>query len=170
MGMVRSARTSKTGIRNSIIRNTSTGSGGNLNVVYLDSCFMFGNGSINPDITNSSSSAYVGSCYILGEGQLYTRSKYLRNKAFIGTGLLYDVNNHQNGDGSSDQQFMLMLGKYNNDECADNTKNQVVVGCGTAWNARANCFATGNDGTNDYIYIGDTKLTEAQLQALLATL
>lgn len=43
------------------------------------------------------------------------------------------------------------------------------VGCGTSSN-RANCFTTGNDGTEDYIKIGDTKITETQLQQLLALL
>ena len=45
----------------------------------------------------------------------------------------------------------------------------LIVGSGTS-SANANCFATGNDGTNDYIKIGDTKITETQLQQLLALL
>jgi len=50
------------------------------------------------------------------------------------------------------------------------TNDKLVVGCGTATNNLQNCFATGNDGTDDYIKVGETKLTETQLQALLATL
>ena len=52
-----------------------------------------------------------------------------------------------------------------------NINDILVVGAGTTTSARANCFAAGNDSTNgDYIKIGDTMITEAQLQALLATL
>ena len=46
---------------------------------------------------------------------------------------------------------------------SSNSTDMFTVGCGTSASARANCFATGNDGTNDYIYIGDTKLTETEL-------
>lgn len=48
--------------------------------------------------------------------------------------------------------------------------DKLVVGCGTATNDLQNCFSTGNDGTADYIKIGNTKITETQLIALLATL
>lgn len=30
-----------------------------------------------------------------------------------------------------------------------------------------NCFTVGNDGTNDYITVGNTKITEAQLIKIL---
>lgn len=54
----------------------------------------------------------------------------------------------------------------------DNTVNstdRLIVGAGSG-TTHNNCFATGNDGTNDYIKIGDTKLTETQLTALIALL
>ena len=50
------------------------------------------------------------------------------------------------------------------------TNDKLVVGCGTATNNLQNCFTTGNDGTDDYIKIGETKLTETQLTALIALL
>lgn len=55
---------------------------------------------------------------------------------------------------------------------ADTTAgDKLAVGCGTSTSDRANCFVAGNNSTDgDYIKVGDTKLTEAQLQALLATL
>lgn len=46
----------------------------------------------------------------------------------------------------------------------------LAVGAGQSTSSRANCFATGNDGTEDYIKVGETKITESQLQALLALL
>lgn len=47
----------------------------------------------------------------------------------------------------------------------------LAVGVGTSSSAKANCFVAGNNSTDgDYIKVGDTKLTETQLQALLATL
>lgn len=57
-----------------------------------------------------------------------------------------------------------IFGAFNN---ANNIKtSNLIVGAGTANNARSNCFEAGNDGTNDYIYIGDTKLTETELQGI----
>lgn len=48
---------------------------------------------------------------------------------------------------------------------------KLTVGCGSSTSARANCFETGKNSTDGcYITVGSTKLTEAQLQALLATL
>ncbi len=64
-----------------------------------------------------------------------------------------------------------ILGQYGIWDGTDSASNtdMFMVGAGTA-TTKANCFATGNDGTNDYIKIGDTKITEAQLQSLLALL
>jgi len=65
----------------------------------------------------------------------------------------------------------IVLGYSNAQTSTDKANDILIVGCGgSTIYARANCFTTGNDGTNDYIYIGDTKLTESQLQALLALL
>ena len=78
----------------------------------------------------------------------------------IGNGLSYNSN-------SSNSVFIC--GQYNEETNYD-SNDRLIVGCGTSTSVRANCFTTGNDGTNDYIKIGDTKLTEANLIALLATL
>lgn len=57
-----------------------------------------------------------------------------------------------------------VVGEYNDDR---DDVAKFVVGVGSATN-RQNAFTTGNDGTNDYITIGDTKITERQLQSLLS--
>ena len=49
---------------------------------------------------------------------------------------------------------------------SSNSTDRIIIGAGTSTNS--NCFAAGNDGTNDYIKVGDTTLTEADLTALLA--
>ena len=64
-------------------------------------------------------------------------------------------------------QGVTICGRFGN---GDASTERFIVGAGTSASARANCFVAGNDGTDDYIKVGDTKLTEAQLQALLATL
>lgn len=62
----------------------------------------------------------------------------------------------------------VILGRYGE---ANAQEERLVVGVGTDSSNRANCFVAGNNSTDgDYIKIGDTKITEAQLQALLATL
>jgi len=58
---------------------------------------------------------------------------------------------------------------FGNFPIQDNQNDLFAIGAGSN-GSPANCFVAGNDGTDDYIKIGDTKLTEAQLQALLATL
>ena len=65
--------------------------------------------------------------------------------------------------------FHMMCGKYG--ILNEDNKNDLFIVGGGAYQSNANCFAAGNDSTNgDYIKIGDTMLTEAQLTALLATL
>ena len=64
---------------------------------------------------------------------------------------------------------LTMVGRWGT--TSDAQKDRFIVGTGTSSSARANCFVAGNDSTNgDYIKVGDTMLTEAQLTALLATL
>jgi len=65
---------------------------------------------------------------------------------------------------------VILVGRYGQYSFTNNKTDTFIVGAGTSTSARANCFAAGNDGTDDYIKIGDTKITETQLQALLATL
>lgn len=66
------------------------------------------------------------------------------------------------------KQNRFLCGNYGT-YSTSNVNDVFMVGAGAA-GALANCFATGNDGTNDYIKIGDTTLTEAQLTSLLALL
>lgn len=87
----------------------------------------------------------------------------------FGAGIGISFKNSSNGF----LRFAAALGKYNDASAlATNMGNgdYFQVGVGSSNTARANCFATGNDGTADYIKIGDTKITETQLQALLALL
>ena len=104
-------------------------------------------------------SIIMGNNHVLPENQV---------QGCLAAGLGLSLNN-SNGF----MRFTTVLGKYNTGTgLATNMGNgdYLQVGVGTANNARANCFTTGYDGTDDYIKIGDTKITETQLQALLATL
>jgi hypothetical protein len=58
----------------------------------------------------------------------------------------------------------MAIGVYNNDD----SNALFIVGVGSADNDRANAFAVGNDGTNDYITIGEEKLTESELKTIKA--
>lgn len=60
----------------------------------------------------------------------------------------------------------VLLGKYNKGNSSEN-KDILTVGCGTADNARANCFATGNNSGTNYIRVGETTLTESKLDDLI---
>lgn len=59
-------------------------------------------------------------------------------------------------------EAQTVVGKYNTE---DDTAT-FVVGTGKANNTRNNAFTAGNDGTNDYITIGEEKLTEGELQSV----
>lgn len=74
------------------------------------------------------------------------------------------------GNNTIPPEGICVLGKWGTYDQDVNGTDQFMIGVGTADNARSNSFATGNDGTNDYIKVGDTKLTEADLIALLATI
>ena len=64
-----------------------------------------------------------------------------------------------------------IVGKYGILDGTSTNTDQFMVGAGTSTSNRLNCFATGRTDSGDsYIKIGSTTLTEAQLQALLATL
>jgi hypothetical protein len=67
--------------------------------------------------------------------------------------------------GANSNNGQAALGRFNDKTDA---KDILMVGEGTSNTDRRNCFATGNDGSNSYIKIGRTKITESQLQALLA--
>ena len=64
---------------------------------------------------------------------------------------------------------LTVLGKYN--DTADITDStRLIVGAGTSDTDRRDCFKTGYDGTDSYITVGSTKVTESQLIQLLALL
>ena len=82
----------------------------------------------------------------------------------VGNGLTFTTANNQQ------VKEKAIFGKFNSPTDLPNG-DVLQVGVGTSTSARANCFTTGTNATDgDYIKIGDTKLTETQLQALLATL
>lgn len=99
----------------------------------------------------------VGHCSV-GASSLIAAEKAVRilgyNSLAVGTGLLSTKFN------ASSETF---LGKYNKDNIG--TTDIFVIGNGTADNARHNAFAVGTDNS---ITVGDTKMTETQLQTLLA--
>lgn len=59
----------------------------------------------------------------------------------------------------------FVLGAYNGS--VNEEFDVLSIGCGTDANNRSDCFGTGINGNSKYIRIGDTLLTEAQLQSLL---
>lgn len=96
--------------------------------------------------------------FIKGQPQLADQISYC---VAVGTDLTLQYN-------TSSLTGKAVFGKYNKDEL---NEDAIEVGVGTGSSARANCFAAGTNSTDgDFIKIGDTKITETQLQALLATL
>ncbi len=92
----------------------------------------------------------------------------ITNTNYIHTGCLIVGDGHLLA-GTNHREYINIIGRYG--KIIDSTRPAIfTVGCGASTSSRANCFSTGNDGTDDYIYIGDTKLTETQLQALIALL
>ena len=61
-----------------------------------------------------------------------------------------------------------VVGKYNEGTYTDDQR--FIVGAGTSESDRRDCFKTGYDGTDSYITVGSTKVTESQLIQLLALL
>lgn len=86
---------------------------------------------------------------------------------FVGVG--HDLST-QFTSGDANREGLVVLGKYGT--ISNKTAPAMLtIGCGTSTSARANCFEAGNNSTDgNYITIGTTKLTETQLQALLATI
>ena len=147
-------------LNNSIIFRDSIGSD-YLTVLYsfnsiISSSFVHDN--------NNRMNGYVGESVILGQSnylQITSGTGRLEGSVIAGRGLIYRQS-------TADMVCKAIFGKFNKLDA--DTKDTLIVGVGTSHTDRANCFAAGNDGTDDYIYVGDTKLTEPQLQALLATL
>ena len=61
-----------------------------------------------------------------------------------------------------------VIGKYNEGTYTDDQR--FIVGAGTSDTDRRDCFKTGYDGTDSYITVGSTKVTESQLIQLLGLL
>lgn len=175
-------------IRDSILCGGIQRNGSNYN--QIDRCIMFTGA--------QQSSAMIGlpkfmtASIIMGQIWGWSSANAQRgiySSAFFG----YDLNIYQTKDNWGSTEGILMagrsltadidcntdanrtilsgtaiLGRYNKSS-ENRSTDALIVGCGTS-SSYNTCFSTGNDGTNDYIYIGSTKLTEAQLQALLATL
>lgn len=156
-------------VKNTLTYNLSDT--GKINCRTLNGCLLNNTVHINNSNVTSGSTQYQGtlnySLVIGGTNYIDTNGSNAYYKFMLGHGLLYfGKNNHASSANLSKPQ--LITGQWNNDDATDTANNYLVVGCGSDNSNRANCFTTGNDGTNDYIYIGDTKLTEAQLTSLLA--
>lgn len=108
----------------------------------------------------------VSSCAFLGTGHgISPTNNSVFNKIFIGKYLYWYGGNHTTQEY---QDGIVICGQFNADTANHST---LVVGAGTSNTDRKNCFETGIDTNSEkFIMIGTTKITEAQLQALLATL
>lgn len=117
-------------------------------------------------ITGYTPSGGVTNSIVMGIGHFLAQtvsSWSLSSDIVVGTGLALIASNTTDGSNKA------IFGTFN--AANADTKDILIVGCGSNNNTRANCFVAGNDSTNgDYIKVGDTMLTETQLQALLATL
>ena len=145
-----------------LLENNQQASNINSNGLVVTNSLLIANDALSaPNGSSISNSIIVGTQAVLPEDTV---------QGCIGVGLGISFKNSSNGF----IRFKAAVGKYNDASgFASNMNNNgdfFQVGVGTANNARANCFTTGNDGTDDYIKVGDTKLTEAQLQALIALL
>ena len=130
-------------------------------------------------ITNKSSIGKwpLDSSIILGytdltiESNLYTAGENQAPIYALGIGhtITIDKNYNSPTDDTPKPKGIMVVGENGKFQTSVNGTDEFIVGAGTT-SVKANCFATGNDGTEDYIYIGETKVTESQLQALLALL
>ena len=71
-------------------------------------------------------------------------------------------------DTTNSVDSIALFGKFNNTSYT--SSDRLIVGAGTSSSDRRNSFTTGYDGTNSYITVGSTKVTESQLIQLLALL
>lgn len=124
--------------------------------------FLMGNTWFNE--TASTRRAINASAFIGSNLQTYNpsnNSNILYGCAMIGYYL--------NGNTYAMDHGTVIVGKYN--KMNTDATEKLIVGYGSDNNNRANCFSTGKDASNNmFIKIGDTILTETQLQALLALL
>lgn len=106
---------------------------------------------------------YLGDYITFQDSSPYNMS-HSYDISILGYGHLFK----QNSWGINCKMLVGRCGKY--DE-SSNPTDTFMVGAGASTSARANCFATGKDASdNMYIKIGSTTLTETQLQSLIALL
>lgn len=109
-------------------------------------------------------------CLLMGSSDNQYKNTVNRNSAWSLKGItMLGIGNYADNVYDDASYGLTMVGRWG--VTSDAQKDRFVVGTGTSNTARANCFVAGNDSTyGDYIKVGDTMLTEAQLQSLLATL
>ena len=154
-------------IRSGDVLVTGTGYG-NVNIfknsIIFDSSSHFN--IKNPGMQNNIFSFGYENTY---EGTASSSNYSSNNAIILGVGNIISNKYHNPNFGA--QGGATVVGRYGF-ITSDNNSDMFAVGAGTSTSDRANCFTTGKDrSTNDYyITIGSTKITESQLQALLATL
>ena len=108
----------------------------------------------------------INKSLVIGENLLYnTNNSYSTN---IKTSILVGKELNFAGSSSTKVQSMAVFGQFNNKILP--TDERLIVGAGTSDTDRRDCFKTGYDGTDSYITVGSTKVTESQLIQLLAML
>ena len=103
---------------------------------------------------------------VIGEKLLYnTNNSY---STYVKTSILVGKELNFAGSSSTKVESMAVFGQFNNKILP--TDERLIVGAGTSDTDRRDCFKTGYDGTDSYITVGSTKVTESQLIQLLALL
>lgn len=121
----------------------------------------------NFSILSTNKTWAIAGSILTGRGNTITNATNVSDYQLNGVALLGRENLL---DVSAVVQGILLTGKYGYFD-STNRSDILIIGAGTSSSARANCFAAGNSSADgDYIKIGDTMLTETQLQALLAKL
>ena len=127
-----------------------------------------------PTLTNSINGYGLtfDKCFIAGSlttGQSNYYNRYINYFYSFGIGHNITPKDTTTSNINANTAYHMMCGKYG--ILNEDNKNDIFIVGNGAYQANANCFAAGNDSTNgDYIKVGDTMLTETQLQALLASL
>ena len=140
-----------------------------LNGRYIDYIYQ---GTTSPYAPERSNSIIQGSEIQLGKrvynsiiSGTYIKIPYLQtgNSLICGDRLKFEQN-----DENSKISGTAVVGKYNEGTYTDDQR--FIVGAGTSEQDRRDCFKTGYDGTDSYITVGSTKVTESQLIQLLGLL
>ena len=140
-----------------------------LNGRYVDYAFQ---GSTGPYAPQRSNSFIQGTEIKLGKNVYssiisgtYINIPYLKttNSLICGKRLKFEQN-----DENAEISETAVVGRFNEGTYTDDQR--LIVGAGTSDTDRRDCFKTGYDGTDSYITVGSTKVTESQLIQLLAML